>query len=895
MNKPVVSGKKSSSSSTPYEADVDLRSIATAKILLALGEGEFEGGVDGKDIYLDGTPLISENGSSNFSGVSWAFRPGTVDQDYIPGFPGVESETSVGVELTSDVPWVHSITDSQLSAVVIRFSWPALRRQKSNGDLVGYEIKYRIEVSTDGGPYEVLADLSISGYAISTYERSTRVNLPEGSSWVVRVVRITPNQNDSSIADTMNIAAITEVIDLKLRYPNTALLGVEFDASQFNNIPTIAVHAKMRKVRVPDNYDPEERVYSGTWTGGFKYAYTNNPAWVTYDLIVENRFSIGDRVGAGFLNKFELYDIARYCDQLVSDGKGGMEHRYECNIYLQTATEAWQVLRDISAIYRGMVYWMQSQMMVRADMPRDPDYVITNANVIDGLFTYSGSDSRVKYTRALVSWDDPDNAYETDVTTTYDDDLQIRYGDNVVELSAYGCTRESEAQRRGKWAIYTNNNDRTVSFKMGMDGEIPQVGNIISVADKLISGSRIGGRISEVSSDGLTITVDSDIDFSSGSTIRVNLPSGISEARTIFEVSGRDVVISTPFSETPERFFQWVIESDALASQHFQIISAKKSDSDTIEYEFTGVAYNLNKYDYVDSGARLEERPVSNLPVGGQAAPSSVLISQSIHVEQTMAVTTMTIKWDEVDGAVSYDVQWRRDYSEWVSIPRTGQLSTQVKGVYTGQYIARVRAINAAGTASVPASSALTDITGKNGEPPALALFTTQSKAFSIQLNWAFSDDSEDTLYTEIEYADNSDGNSAQTLGNYAYPDQSHELSGLAAGVEFWFRARILDRTGNVSAWTAWVRGVSSTSSDEILSYLEGKIGTGELAPGLIEQIGDGIASDIDIEVDQKISEVNETISALSLDVNQKMIRLIRLCLTFLKMLIHELTRQTKP
>lgn len=847
MNK-TISGKKAGDSKarTPYEAPSDLRSIANARILLALGEGEFEGGVDEKKIFLDGTPLVSANGTSNFPGVKWDFRSGTVDQEYIPGFPAVESETIVGVELTSDAAWTKALTDNQLSAVIIRFRWPALQEQKDNNDLVGYSISFRIEVSTDGGSYTTVSEPSVTGRAVNSYERSIRVDLPPGDNWTIRVTRLTPNKNSLRVADVMYIAAITEVIDRKMRYPNTALLGVQFDASQFSNIPTISVLAKMRKIRVPDNYDPENRTYSGVWSGGFKIAYSNNPAWVTYDIIIENRFSIGDKVGPQFVDKYELYKIAQYCDQLVPNGKGGTEHRYECNIYIATAAEAWQVLRDIASIYRGMIYWMQSQMTVRADMPRDMDYIFTNANVIDGAFTYSGSDERVKYTRALVSYDNPDNSYESDVTTTYDNALQRRYGDNVIELSAFGCTRESEAQRRGKWAIYTNNNDRAVSFKTGMEGEIPMIGDIVGIADDLISGVKIGGRISDVSEDGLTITLDRDVTVNIGDRLAINLPTGKAESRTINAVNGRSVTVSLSYSGHPIKFLQWTLESNQLTYQLFQIISVNKADSESIEYEFAGIEYNPSKFNFIDTGARIEDRPISAIPVGGQEPPEQVTIEQSVYVEQTMAVTTMSIKWSAVENAVSYEVEWRKDFGEWIKLPRTGQLSVDIKGVYTGQYLARVRAINSADVASIPKSSALTDIVGKIGEPPALAIFTTTSKAFSIYLSWGFSSGSEDTLLTEIEYADNAQGTNAIALGSYAYPTTDHLMMGLSSGVEFWFRARIKDRTGNVGPWTDWTYGKSSTDANELLSYLEGKIGSGELAPGLVEEIQEDVASGIE-------------------------------------------------
>ncbi|WP_457803251.1 phage tail protein [Vibrio cholerae] len=873
MKKPVIAGSKAGESKpyTPYEAPNDLRSIATARILIALGEGEFAGGITEKDIFLDGTPLMSANGSMNFEGVKWDFRPGTVNQSYIAGFPAVESEIAVGVELKSDTPWTKAINDSQVSAAVIRFRWPALQEMKDNGDVVGYSIQYRIDVSTDGGSFVTVATRSVTGKTNTLYERSTRVDLPAGNTRTIRVTRLTANQNNSRVSDAMFIGAITEVIDRKMRYPNTALLGIQFDASQFSNIPTVSVLAKMRKIRVPDTYDPETRTYSGIWSGAFKMAYSNNPAWVTYDLIVENRFSIGDKVGAQFVDKYELYKIAQYCDQQVPDGKGGTEHRYECNIYIATAAEAWQVLRDLSSIYRGMIYWMQSQMTVRADMPRDVDYVFTNANVIDGTFTYSGSDERVKYTRALVSYDNPDNNYESDVTSTYDNALQRRYGDNVVELSAFGCTRESEAQRRGKWAIYTNNNDRTVSFKTGMEGEIPSLGDIVAIADDLIAGYRIGGRIASVSADGKTITVDKEIAAESGDKLLINLPSGKAESRTVVSSTGKEIRVSTAYSESPAPFLQWTLEKSTLTHQLFQIVSARKADSESIEYEFSGVAYNPSKFDFVDTGARIEDRPVSQIPVGVMEAPEQVTIGQNVYVEQTMAVTVMTIGWSAVKNAVAYEVEWRKDYGEWVKLPRTGQLSIDVKGVYTGQYLARVRAVNSYDVASIPKSSNLTDIVGKTGEPPKLAIFRTASRPFAIFLDWSFGPDSEDALYTEIEYADNALGENAAFLGSYAYPTSDHLMMGLAAGVRFWFRARIKDRTGNLGQWTDWTLGESSVDADEILSYLGGKIGEGELAPGLVDQIKDDVTGDVIADVDGKLDVIRDEISNLETDVDAKL------------------------
>ncbi|MCS6126699.1 DUF1983 domain-containing protein [Shewanella baltica] len=820
---------------SPVESPDDLRSIAKAKILLAIGEGEFDGQLSGQNVFLDGTPLLDPNGAENFPSVIWDFRPGTAHQTYIPGLPSVENEVALGIELKSDQPYTRAITNSLLSAVRVRFRWPALQQQLDNGDVNGYRIAYAIDLSTDGGSYQTVLNTAVDGKTTQPYERSHRIDLPTGSGWQIRIRRLTPNQNNNRVADLMQIAAITDVIDRKLKYPNTALLYVEFDASQFQNIPVISCEPFMRKVKVPTNYNPLTRDYAGVWDGSFKIAWTDNPAWVSYDIILDDRFGTGRRINAALVDKWELYQIAQYCDQLVPDGKGGMEPRYICNIYIQQATEAWQVLRDLASIYRGMTYWSNGQMYSVADMPRDMDFIYNNSNVIDGKFSYSSSSEKVKYTRALISWDNPDNAYESDVTSVSDQPLQRRYGDNVVELSALGCTRESEAQRRGKWAIYTNNNDRAVNFKVGMDGSIPLPGFVIGIADQLIAGSRIGGRISAV--NGKQITLDRAATIAVNDRLIINLPSGKAQARTIEAVNGRVVTVTTEYSETPLPQLLWSVESDELKLQQFRVLRVAKANSDSIEYEITAVEHNPSKYPYIDTGARLEERPISKLPIGAQEAPATVTISQSVFTEQTLSVTTMTIQWATAKNAVAYEVEWRKDSGEWIKLPKTSSTSVDIRGVYTGQYIARVRAINSVDVSSVPKSSSLTNITGKTGLPPAVASFTATPLVFGIGLNWLFPAGAEDTLRTELEYGPNNSESGMIKLGDFAYPIATHTMMGLSAGASFWFRARLVDRTGNVGPWSGFVSGQSSTDQTKYDEYFSERITSSALGQELLGEI----------------------------------------------------------
>jgi predicted phage tail protein len=836
-----IHGEKGGSSKpkSPTEASDSLRSTNLAKLLIAVGEGEFDEIPTDYDIYLDNTPIRDASGNYNFPNVKWDWRSGSVDQTYIPGIPSVENETSLNVELRSDSPWVRSISNIQLSAVRIRLAWPALQRQDDEGNVVGYRIEYAIDVATDGGAYQQVATDAVDGKTTTRYERSTRVDLPDATSgWQIRVRRLTPNQNSNKIADTMLIAGYTEVIDAKLRYPNTALLYIEFDAEQFTNIPAVTVRCRARRWMVPSNYDPILRTYTGTWDGSMKSAWTNNPAWITYGVCTEDRFGLGKRIKPFMVDKWELYRIAQYCDQLVPNGLGGVEPRFLCDMNLQGKADAWSLLRDIAGIYRGMTYWAQGQLVMQADMPRaqDFDYVFTRSNVIDGKFSYDSASAKTRYTRALVSYDNPANNYDTDVIPFADLNLQRRYGDRPTELSAIGCTRASEAQRRGKWAILSNHQDRTVSFKTGMEGVIPLPGHIIPVADSLLAGREVGGRISVAA--GRVVTLDRDTQAKAGDRLIINLPGGRAEGRTVQSVSGRAVTVTTSYSEPPLPQLQWALDADDLAIPLYRVLRTKRTTEG--DFEISALQYDPSKFDYIDTGARLEERPISVIPITVVPAPASVTVTSNSVVSQGIAVATMTITWPAVNGAVGYDVEWRKDSGNWIKLQRTGMTSVDVVGIYAGAYVARVRAVSAFDISSIWRASVLTNLKGKEGLPPAVSFLTATPLLFGIYLKWGFPAGAEDTQRTEIWYGPTTSLEAATKLTDLSYPQSDFSMLGLRAGVTFYFWARLVDRIGNIGPWYPigmGVQGQSSADAAAILEMIAGQITETELGQDLLDEI----------------------------------------------------------
>ncbi|EHN8892353.1 DUF1983 domain-containing protein [Enterobacter hormaechei] len=848
---------------TPVEQPDSAQSMARCRMLLALGEGEFAGGLDATSIFLDGTPLGNADGTMNFENVSWEFRPGTQTQTPIPGFPAVENETTVGVSLTKATPWTRALSNTQIDAVLVRIGIPGLQQQENDGDIVGTTVKYHIDLAVDGGAFSTVMTRTVTEKLSSLYELTHRINLPKASTgWQIRVVRDTDDSTSQMLQNKTQVQAITEVIDARLRYPHTALLYVSFNAKSFNNIPKVSCKPKGRIIRIPSNYDPIARTYSGTWDGTFKWGWTNNPAWIWFDVLTEPRFGLGRRVTAQMLDKWELYRIAQRCDQKVPDGKGGdgTEPRFMFDVYIQSQADAWQVIKDIAAGFNGMTFWGNNMFNVVSDMPADTSklQILTRSSVV-GKPVYSSGSEKTRFSSALINFSDPDNHYQDRTTAVMFPDLVKQFKFKQTQITAIGCTRESEAQRRGGWAVYSNSLDRIITLQTGLDGYVYVPGTVFAFADERLSGRVYGGRITGYNAGLKAVTTDRGTSAVAGDTLMIRTRGGTVESRVIQAVNGTQLVVATPFTAEPLPNAVFVIDAGQLRLQYFRVTNLRFDDEENT-FTITGAEYNASKYDAVDNNARLDTPPISLIPTGLVNQPTNIVVASYDAVRQGQRVTTLTASWDApVDkngkpqaDVIAYRVQWKRGDNEWVNVPETGLRNIEVPGIFAGDYLVRVRAINSGGASSLWATSALTHLKGRAGEvPKPVGLKASEDVVFGINVTWGFPANTGDTLSTELQYSIAADGSNPMLLASVPYPQKLYQQMGLKAGQEFWYQARLVDRIGNQSGWTDWVRGQASIDVSDITDAILEEIKDSEVFKDLIESA---------VDSSEKLAELSDAI-----------------------------------
>ncbi len=752
------------------EAPDSLRSKAYARVVDLVCEGEIEGLAAGlQSVYLDDTPIKNPDGSYNFTGVTLETRPGTQQQSYIPGFSSVENEVAVGVECKANQPVVRTINDPDVDAVRIKVSIPTLTLQDTtNGDLNGTSVSYAIDVQARGAGYvQILAD-TVSGKTTSRYQRSYYIPLIGTGPWDVRLRRITADSTQTSLQNKTFLESYTEVIESKLRYPNSALMALRVDASQFTSIPRRSYDLKLLRVRIPSNYFPETRSYAGVWDGTFKVAWTDNPAWCFYDLVTSTRYGLGSFIPESQVDKWALYRVARYCDELVPNGLGGYEPRFTCNLYLQSREQAYKVVQDMASIFRGMAYWSGGAITVTQDAPQDPVYQFTAANVIGGEFAYQGSSAKARHTVALVSWVDPDDFYRQKVEYVEDMAGIARYGVVQADVVAMGCTSRGQANRVGKWLLYSEQSEsEIITFRTGLEGAVVRPGDVIKVADSSRGGLRLGGRIAAAT----TVSVTLDQDLPAGSwRISVLLPTGAVEERQVGSLSGRTVGVTSAFSTAPQAGAIWVLASTQVEVQLFRVVQVAESEPGI--HEVTALAHNPDKYGAIEQGLALQPRDITVLS-STPAAPTGLVVTESLYRVKDQALVLIQVGWEQVFGALEYQVSYRVNGGNTVTLPRVSSSYLEIRNAEAGDYVFTVRAVGVSGKLGTSATLSQA-ILGKLQPPDDVQDFVVLRRTTDLMLSWSANTDADLAGY-EVRVGTGWDAGTlvGQTAGTQLVHDQS--------------------------------------------------------------------------------------------------------------------------
>lgn len=620
-------------SRNPVEAPNNLFSVAFAKTLLAVSEGEIEGfpsGVPAKDIYLDGTQIQRNDGGLNFQGVTIEYRSGTDSQIPIPGFSQVENTVNVSTQVTQNVgPVTRTISDPDIERVRVIIQHPSLQSvDTGTGDTNPTSVAYRIAVSSNGGPFVTQAEPTISGKSSGQFQRAYEFALPAGGApWQVRVTRLTADSTSGFLSNSIVWQAYTEIVDEKFAYPNTALLGVRVDARQFNNIPDVTIKLRGKRVQIPANYDPTTRTYTGFWDGSWKTAWTDNPAWIFRDLVLNPIYGVRRYLPQISIDPFYLYTVSQYCDELVPNGLGGQEPRFRCNLFLQNTGSVFEVLNSLASVFRGLLYYEGGKLYVTQDRPGVPVQQFSEANVIQEVddrgivtspcFSYAGSSRTARKSVVLANWDDPEQRFNSVVEYQQDDELLTRFGYNPIDLRLIGVTSRGQALRAAKFALFTNRYEtEKVSFRVAAEGLAAGIGEIIQIADPGKQGQRIAGRIKAIS--GNTITTDATLTLQGGVSYTVTLvvpdgetstnPDGTTFTRPALKV--HNVLSSSTSSEgltkltldgtvTAQTSSLWVLEWQDLSASLYRILSV--SETEPLRYLIEAIQYNESKYAYIDN------------------------------------------------------------------------------------------------------------------------------------------------------------------------------------------------------------------------------------------------------------------------------------------------------
>lgn len=662
------------------------------RVLHAICEGDVEGIVGGNQgIFFDDVPFQNPDGSFNFSSVGIESRTGTQNQPYIT-MTGLEAEQSVGVELRGGSPIERAITDNDVDAVRVTVSVPQLSTQNlTNGDTTGSTAVFRVEGKLGTSAWFALcADITITGKTMSRTQFSYYLRLPAsgGLQRFIRLTRISPDSGSSAIQNRTFFDSFTLLWDEKLRYPNTAVLAVSVDAEQFSSIPRMAFRMRGIKVLMPTNYNPTTRVYTGSWNGSFKRAWTDNPAWIWYDMLTNTRYGLGGLLDSSLIDKYSLYSIAQFCDVLVPNGYGGMEPRFTCNLALTTQQDAWKLVNDMVSVFRAICFWAGGTLTAVQDAPRSSRYLFNNSNVVGGDFNYQSVASDQRYNVAAVTWNDPLQQYKQSVEIVERPDLIAKW--NRIQQSdvvAIGCTSRGQARRLGRWLLYAES--EAVTFAVGADGALPLPGDVIDVADANRAGARNGGRLLAGSTASMLL-LDAPIGLAGSGVVGVVMADGAYASAAVTVGSGAtSISVSPPLSAAPLASAPWVFSTAGLETQKFRVIGISEGDDGT--YAISAVAYDQDKFDQVELGTPDVDNPTSIVNLGKPDEIGQLVFLESLYDTGTgLAAARLTVSWTPPARAMRYQIEVMKPGGNWEYVAEISTPSIDFDSASSGLWSVRV-------------------------------------------------------------------------------------------------------------------------------------------------------------------------------------------------------------
>lgn len=852
----------SKSPSVPREDPDNLQSSAYVNIIDLIGEGQIGGLVDNvdgdsltekeKSIFFDGTRLRHTNGELNFANVSWAERVGLQRQDYIEGFgEGVETPFYKNVQLKSGIPSAFTVSNPNADRVRIILAVNSLlSTDRTSGDTYGTSVEFQIKLSVNNGPYEILANKKITGKTTSRYQRSFSFDLPKKkadgtpiTAWSFQITRTTPDSNSSYLQNTTFFESYSEVELTKFSYPNVALVATRFSSETFSSIPKREYLVDGLLIKVPSNRN-KDGSYTGPWDGTFKLESSSNPAWILYDLLLSKRYGLGEYITPEMIDESRLYVIGQYCDQLVDDGFGNKEPRYTINCVINTRVEAYDLIVDICSAFNGMAYWAGHMVGFTIDAPGTPQMLFNNTNIV-GDFSYQGTSNKDRHSVAVVTWNDPNDDYKQVPEVVEDPELIERHGIRKTEVMAFGCTSRGQAARYGRWLLFSEHQQsETITFNVGIDAALLLPGDLIYVQDRDRAGKRFGGRLLDCTAK--QAVLDDLVDFGEFTdlTLVIRLEDGSLAEREIASHTKKTVTVSGHTKEVtvvewaealtvmPVKYALWIIKAAELQPVIARVVNVAQGEEKGT-YNITAVPHNPNKYQSIENDLMLDVPPTSILNSRNQEPPASVEIKSEIITTQNVAKTRLVISWKEAKNAARYEVEWKRNDGNWVKLPQTTSLSIEVEDVYAGAYTARVVAYNLFGARSYPKYSTSTDVKGKVGKPTNVLSLTTTPLLFGMKLDWVYPAGNSDLSHVVIEVSDRADGSNPRLLGNVSYPTNTLTIQGLQGGLDQWYRTKTVDKSGNESDWSTFVKGTTGNDPDLVLDLISGQIKESDLAQEL--------------------------------------------------------------